>query len=240
MSLDHLLAVIGGIAQALGIAIVALEILSDRHRSVAVARQGRTYNDEAIGRSRATGWAVEEGVTKVEPTIEERLTRLERDTAGFPEQLRGAVENVEDTLRQHVARTADRIDADVYQRDETLRAVLRDKLAGKLWLRSLGIALLLAGVGFSTAAALGAGRGAPTYGGLTSSQARHKAEQAIADLHPSTTLSYKSEAKGSDSSGNDAWLVYLDPLSGFGSAYSGCIVIVNNEVATPTPECSRY
>ena len=90
-------------------------------------------------------------------------------------------------------------------------------------------------------AGLVVGCGASTYGGLTGSQARHKAEQAIADRHSGgTTLSYKSVAKGSDSSGRDAWLVYFDPLSGAGSRYSGCVVLVNDAAATASAECSNF
>lgn len=102
---------------------------------------------------------------------------------------------------------------------------------------------LLWRVGMVGAAAtlLVVGCGASTYGGLTEPQARHKAEQAIAGLHSGgTTLSYKSVAKGSDSGGRDAWLVYFDPLSGGGSGYSGCVVVVNDTAATPSPECSNY
>jgi len=85
------------------------------------------------------------------------------------------------------------------------------------------------------------GCGAATYGGLTEAGARHKAEQAVVLLsHGGTKLSFKSERKGSDSRGRDAWPVYFDPLSGYGSGYSGCVVVTNSDAATPSPECLRF
>jgi hypothetical protein len=84
--------------------------------------------------------------------MEDRVTRLEREVGEWPDRLREGLEGLEDAARTHVAQTADRIEADVYARDEALRAVLRDKLAGRLRLRWLGVVLL--GIALTTTSAV--------------------------------------------------------------------------------------
>ncbi len=78
--------------------------------------------------------------------------------------------------------------------------------------------------------------GPGTSGGLTGQDARHRAELRLAQLSGGRSqLVYRSEVKGADPRGRDAWLVYFKSAGD-----GGCFLYANVEAVTAAPSCEPF
>jgi hypothetical protein len=148
-ALAIVLIVAGAVLELAGIAMIALQIRSDQQRARELVGEpleppGVTV---PVGRSLTLPYDVEGR----QPTLEERVERVEADVAHMRQDLLARTQELQENLGSSILGAADKLERQAQIRDEALRDLLRDVLTGDLGRRRLGVAFVLVGLVVATA-----------------------------------------------------------------------------------------
>lgn len=141
------LAVVGLICELGGLWLITREIRSDRDAARAAA-EGSSDSDLTltVGMSLTMPYNIEGR----EPTLEERLERVEERVAGLAER----EHRVRDELQDYVNQKISHVEKAAVGRDEALRRFLSDLLEGSLRQRRVGVALFAVGATLAAASSV--------------------------------------------------------------------------------------
>jgi hypothetical protein len=154
-----LLIIVGAVFEALGFAAVALDLRDVERESKQLSQQHRGVLGRAAlagaGALTAEGKVIRTGEPSAGPTLEERVGRVERELQETSDRLTRFERREKGYHREILERAGGWVDEarmEAWERGQELQRVIGRAVGGRIWLKKLGLALFLIGLGVQTSA----------------------------------------------------------------------------------------
>lgn len=144
------LMVVGGLLELAGISLLILQIRGDRERARRLMRRDQVVHLGGVASATAIGGVTVTG--GAEPTLAERVTRLEAALLEIRAGLAETESKLRAELREEIAGATGRVDAALREQGQELRTFLSELLTGDLRRRWVGVVVLSGGIVLATAA----------------------------------------------------------------------------------------